>query len=279
MAEEVSSNPTDSEQQPPAGGNTAPEQAVGTGEPKVVEAPRTEAPAQEDAFFDAKNLSPDLAEVYKNMQAAYTRKTQEIAAVRDKAKTFDQLVSYQPFVDWYNNQRNGNKKPEVAAPENAPEVISDEEFSSLFNDKNKFSEHLKKAIREYAEKTVLPVTEAVQRETRLIKREAEINAFAQDHADFWDLDAKNLIEPLIIKYPSMELDDIYKLAKFPFLQEEAINKAHNAVQQKKQAVVEKPNTGVASSSLVKVKNRREAMELAYDYASQGKPLPEFIYEK
>ena len=49
--------------------------------------------AVEDTFFDPKTLTPELMPAYKQMQAAYTRKTQEIAKNRTKVEAYDAFMS------------------------------------------------------------------------------------------------------------------------------------------------------------------------------------------
>lgn len=55
----------------------------------------TGAPATSDepTFFDPSDLSPELAPAYKQMQRAFTQKTQEIARHRDKIKAYDAALN------------------------------------------------------------------------------------------------------------------------------------------------------------------------------------------
>lgn len=47
----------------------------------------------EDSFFDVTALAPELMPAYKQMQAAYTKKTQAIAANRRKLEEYDRFMS------------------------------------------------------------------------------------------------------------------------------------------------------------------------------------------
>lgn len=59
-------------------GSTPPEQATGT--------------QAEDSFFDPAQLPPELKSVYKQMQSAYTRKTQTLAQQRQKVEAYDAFM-------------------------------------------------------------------------------------------------------------------------------------------------------------------------------------------
>lgn len=48
---------------------------------------------EDESFFDPNNLSPELQPAYKQMQAAFTKKTQAIAADRDKVELVNQFLS------------------------------------------------------------------------------------------------------------------------------------------------------------------------------------------
>jgi hypothetical protein len=77
---------------PPAGATTATDpkgaegQAGSQGSAGAGQATGTQA---EDTFFDPSKLPPELMPAYKAMQAAYTKKTQAIAADRRKIEAYD----------------------------------------------------------------------------------------------------------------------------------------------------------------------------------------------
>jgi hypothetical protein len=68
-------------------------QAGSQGSPTQGQAPSTQG--VEDSFFDPKILSekPELAPAYKQMQQAFTKKTQEIAKSRQKIEAYDAFMS------------------------------------------------------------------------------------------------------------------------------------------------------------------------------------------
>lgn len=267
------------------------EQPVATeSAPAPVEETKTTAPAQkqepEESFFDPNQVPPELQAAYKSMQAAFTKKTQGLAEYKKKAESLDQLVGYDPFVQWYNKHLTGADKEKVEQPKAKPaestapknpglfEDLSDEEYQLLMTDKGKMGKYLQAKIQEQAMNVAMPGIQQAQQKVQYMENLSKIERFAQEHPDFWELDKKGLIEPLIDRYPGLELDDIYKLAKFPFVQQEAVQKAHQMVQMKQSATVEKPGLGLPSVSKAKVKSREEAMSLAWDYAARGQAVPD-----
>ena len=240
---------------------------------------------KEETFFDPKDLSPELLAVYKNMQGAYTKKTQEIADFKKKGEVLDQLGSYEPFVKWYNQHRAGLDKglpdktlvdkTEQEQPKGSMAEMTQEELMEIQGNPKKFQEY----VKNLALQASAPMVREAQQKAEYVMNLNKVENFAREHPDFWDLDKKGLVEPLIEKYPGMELEDVYKLAKFPFVEDEAVRKAHNIVQDKKVAVTEKPGQVMAGSSKVKVKSREEAMSLAWDFAQKGQAIPEFDYSK
>ena len=218
------------------------------------------------------------------MQGAYTKKTQEVADFRKKGEVLDQLSAYEPFVKWYNQHRAGlDKTPErTQEPSKAPEQpkgsmaeMTQDELMEIQGNPKKFQEY----VKSLALQASAPMVQEAQQKAEFVMNLNKVESFAREHPDFWDLDKKGLVEPLIEKYPGMDLEDIYKLAKFPFVEDEAVRKAHNIVQDKKVAVTEKPGQVMPGSSKIKVKSRQEAMALAWDFAEKGQTIPEFDYSK
>lgn len=83
---------------PAATGTTAPPPAESTGQAQAGgDTPTGQAAAQappaEDSFFDPSKLPDDLKPAYKQMQAAYTKKTQELAKHRQKVEAYDAFAS------------------------------------------------------------------------------------------------------------------------------------------------------------------------------------------
>lgn len=77
---------------PVATGATEQAPAAATGQAEVQRdagAGQAESTQAQDSFFDPSKLPDELKGAYKQMQAAYTRKTQEIAAQRQKVEAYD----------------------------------------------------------------------------------------------------------------------------------------------------------------------------------------------
>ena len=76
----------------------------------------------EDAtFFDPKGLSEELQPAYKQMQAAFTKKTQGIADVRKKSEAFDNLLKDEKFRNWAREQSNTEQSGEDENSELSPQ--------------------------------------------------------------------------------------------------------------------------------------------------------------
>ena len=89
---------------------------------------QTEAPGQsedEESFFDPNSVPEELKPAYKQMQAAFTKKTQEIAQARkeseelkQRADAYSKYEQYIPIVEeMLANQRAKTQSPEMAALE------------------------------------------------------------------------------------------------------------------------------------------------------------------
>ncbi len=87
--------------------------------------------APEDAFFDAASLSEELMPAYKQMQSAYTKKTQALAEGRDKVKAYDEFMlnpqaALQRLATQYGYQVGQPNQPAEAQdfqPQNWNEVL------------------------------------------------------------------------------------------------------------------------------------------------------------
>jgi len=72
----------------------------------------------EDSFFDPSKLPEELVPVYKGMQAAYTKKTQEIAEMRKNAETLkadaEAYTKYKPLIPIVEEMLASKKANEVS---------------------------------------------------------------------------------------------------------------------------------------------------------------------
>lgn len=82
----------------------------------------TEDQGQDESFFDPKQVSPELMPAYKQMQAAFTKKTQEIAAERKTAteakEKADKFSKYEQYIPVFEEMLSSS-----ATPEQSPEMV------------------------------------------------------------------------------------------------------------------------------------------------------------
>ena len=85
---------TDSGLDSGAGADTGPGAGVAaTGEGAIGADSTGATSTDEPSFFDPSELSPDLLPAYKQMQRAFTQKTQELAKGRDKIRAYDAAIN------------------------------------------------------------------------------------------------------------------------------------------------------------------------------------------
>lgn len=195
----------------------------------------------------------------------------EIESLREKARSLDTLVNDNRFREWYA----GISAP--PKPEPRPQ-LTPEELMQLQQDPVKYSEYIRKEALEAAKQELMPQIQRQQNEIEVMKRGRDIESTANRHPDFWDLDDKGLIEAQIRKYPGINAEDAYWLAKRGTVEQEVMAKAQETIRKKQGLVVEKPGVQVGSSRVVKVKNKSELFEKAYEYAKKGvspEDMPDF----
>lgn len=92
------------------------------------QAGQTESEGQSETFFDPKQVPEELVPAYKQMQAAFTKKTQEIATTRKEAEGLkakaDAYVKYEKYVpileEMFKTDQKGStaESPEMTTLEN-----------------------------------------------------------------------------------------------------------------------------------------------------------------
>lgn len=197
----------------------------------------------------------------------------QLEVFKQKAKALDELVGNQDFQTWYQG-RNNPQQPKKEEP-----ALTPEDLQALWQDPAKAYSHINQLIEKKAAEMLTPALSKQQQDIEVMKRTRDIETTASRHDDFWKLDEKGLIEQQIRKYPNISAEDAYWLAKRGMVESEAIQKAHQTIDKKRNLVVEKPGVNVGSSKVVKVKNRSELLEKAYEYAKKGEDVPEFEIER
>lgn len=257
----------------------ATEQAV---QEAPAEAPATEtskeAPAQDQApdtkpesqpkAFDPQSLPPEAQEYFKKQYSDYDKH-------KSLASEYQRLIQHPLFQEWYHGLRNQSQKE---APKPQKLEITDDEFVGALSDKSKFLQLVEKAAEMRANQILGPQLQQTQFEVNLQKRTNEINVTASKYPDFMELDKKGLIEPILLKYPNLGIEDAYWLAKRHTINEEIDRKARGLVEKKKSASAERPGASGARSNKVVAKSTLEAMEIAANAFRAGKEVPEIEIE-
>ena len=92
-------------------------------ESQAITQPQTpETDGKEENFFDPKSVPQELLPAYKQMQAAFTKKTQEIAAARKEAESikgkYSKYDQYIPVLEeMLTPRQTAQVNPEMAALE------------------------------------------------------------------------------------------------------------------------------------------------------------------
>lgn len=154
--------------------------------------------------------------------------------------------------------------------------ITDDQFAAALSDKSQFTALVQQAAKDLLEKTVGPQLESTKQRQEFNDKVTELQQTVTRYPDFKELDKRGLIEPIIRKYPHLSFEDAYKIAKHETINEEADRRARGIVATKKAATVERPGTpSAAKGTLVKAKNREEAMNMVAEAIRAGRPIPEF----
>lgn len=109
-------------------------------EPQADNQPTVPETPSEDSFFDPNTVPDELKPAYKQMQAAFTKKTQEIAearkeaeAIRQKAEAYDKYQQHIPIVEqMLAQQRESQESPEMQALEQQYRAAGYDEESIKF---------------------------------------------------------------------------------------------------------------------------------------------------
>lgn len=238
---------------------------------------------QGETFFDPNNLPPELRPKWDEMNKAYTQKTQGIAETKKYADAFRQLVSDREFLTWYNGRKNGPSQaaPTQPKPEESPyPAPSQEEWEALKDDPVKFAKWQQSAFEKMVESKYAPQIQQDREQLASLKAEHETNVFAQEHPDFWKLDALTQDKPEdpglmeIMTAAGLDLNTAYTFGKriMDQIQKNATQAAHDLVERKKAASIEQSGaTPPSSAGVRKVRGGlAEAIRAAAEEAAEGR---------
>jgi hypothetical protein len=244
---------------------------------KEAQAKQDGAPAE-----TAKEVTPPQKEEAKpefsdpNMQAKFTQRMQELSEKEKsyqeglrKSQAYDELLKNQEVVSYLRKVYLGQEEKK--------DEISDDDFLAVTSDKNKFNEFLKNTVQQVLEERTRPLETKVKemsaelQESRIIQdiddfANAKDNSGNSLHADFDELNEAGKIQPYLVKFAGSRLPELekiemaYKLAKAENITQEVAKKAHDIVQQKKQAIGERGNSAQSNLSQKKFASMKEFAE-------------------
>lgn len=220
------------------------------------EAGQATAPAAEsaaDSFFDSSTLAPELQPAYKQMQAAFTKKTQGIADGRKKIEEYDRFMS-DPAYRQALIQQFGNAQPETAKEEWQPNTWEDV-----------LTQAEDRAYKRFVGE-VQPLLKEVQG-----VRKTQIEKDLDEHVPEWRQFEDEMTETLTA-HPTLASDPV-KLARIALpehlLESKAMQAALKKLGQKtKGASVSKGSTTAAPDTGAEIPRQKRSFQEAYRVAKQ-----------
>lgn len=218
------------------------------------------------------NMPADVTDREKSAIRKMHEATQETAKYKKEADAFQELLNHPEFNEFLQWQKT--KKQESTQPQQAPQVeLTEDDLLAAQADPTKFNELISKQINSVLNPVIqqaMKKINSVERDNMVSKQEREIDAFASQHSDFWDIDQR-IMKAAINETRGQGLDAAYKMAKQ--LEKQYIDKANVSIQKK---VKEKKNASSASPSkaidpkIIYANNDSEANKIAFDNAKLGK---------
>lgn len=196
------------------------------------EQPEGEAQTESFTSLDPAKLPKELKEVYKNMQADFTRKSQELSEARKKAQLYDQLQQEQiiqtKFPKIEDKARPSTETTQFLAQSLGVDV------SQLAGEERQQLEFLAKLVDAGVQRGISQHVKPIQSD--LLKRDyqAELADVKKKYADFNDYlpDIKSVLEA----NPQLSYEQAYRLASFDDRERKGRNSAlKNLEVKKKQA--------------------------------------------
>lgn len=267
----------------------------GSATPQAQSAPTT------DTFsnIDPKTLPPELQDIYKNLQADYTKKTQSIAEVRKKAESFDKLSQDQEISAYLRGmdraQKASFKEQKQEAEKRLGEKISDEDMVKAFQTKDGFLDLIAKVVDDRTTKSQKEIDDLKsyrsQNEAMNI-----VESFANEvdkesgkpiRPDFYKLDEDGLINGFLRVNPPegqtneayrARLNEGYAWAKSVTQKYYELGKSEALqVVQKKVATSTQPPTHAAKGSYEGPDPKKLSPREAMEYAKKGIRIPQ-VYD-
>lgn len=209
----------------------------------------TQSPT-EVTFYDAKKVPPELQPTFKEMQAALTRKTQDLATQRKglveaeyKANLFDQLIGHPEIVQTLERIRDGQGSgtPQAEAEAEGPEDLDP-------------------AVSRVLSRALQPLQAQIEQLKVQLAAEKEAAAFKQAHPDYESVKDK-MLEAWRAN-PAFTMEEAYRWARY----EELTNQQQTTARRTRtaKAAVETPGVPAAAKKFKSAQSVTEAAEQALE---------------
>jgi len=216
----------------------------------------TESTSNESfSSVDPKELPPELQERYKQMQADYTRKAQEIGEIRNKAQLYDQMQQEQLLKEKF-------PEPEQV---NASDESLDYVAESLGIDLSTADPEYKASIANLAKMVDAIASKRIQEQVGPMQRNLLERDYKQELADvktrYPDFDEyRSAIVDTVKNNPQMSFEQAYKLASYEDREKKGRTEAMKNLEVKKQ--ISSPR----SASSAKEEENLKSFEDIYNWA-------------
>lgn len=215
---------------------TAPVEAAitqGTAEGQTPAVQETKPPEERLSIMgveiEKSKVPPELLEKVDNWNKSYTEKSQALSAAEKEAKILGQLKQNPAFQKWYWDQVRG---PQPETPKSDPYDLTPERQAELLSDPSKFKDYIKGMATAVMNEVAIPAAQQAQYQAQVLRSERETEALIARHPDAQDLINNEKIQEVIVKYPTLNFEDAYWLAKRDYTESEAELKGQQRVQEK-----------------------------------------------
>lgn len=182
----VDSNPAEPVAVEPVASGTTTETTEGTVDTQSEQATeKAEGAIAEEQFTDVdpKTLPPELQALHKQLQSAFTKKTQGIADLKKKAEYYDQLAADEEVLQFLDQRSRRGKETTEDKPE---PLVSEQEYAEALSSPEGFS----KVMQAMLQKAMQPL----QQKVRAAEAADVIEEFAANgHEDIYSLQEDELI--------------------------------------------------------------------------------------
>lgn len=221
---------------------------VETGNENVSQ-PTGELTGDSDSFtkgIDPEKLAPELKQLYKSMQADYTRSKQQVKADLEELNQWRGLRQTKEFQEWAANIRKMQEKA-------AAKTSEQPDFDSMTDD-----EKIEYKLQEY-KKQIDSKYEPFIQQVYMEKAQAILDKFLNDNPD-----AKEKLPEIsqIINEYKLPIDKAWKIVKSDLAKPEAKQEVLKEMQVKKDANLQMPKLQPSQPNKTKVKDIFEAYEMA-----------------